>query len=65
VTVKFNLYFKELCFLAGMSELVEGALINPETKRKEEGVFPKYKLVSSHICEINLLLLISMANFPI
>ena len=47
---KFNLHIKDVCKEAGFTQMVEGSLINPKTKRKEKGVFPKYKLVSSHIC---------------
>ncbi|WP_370214022.1 phage integrase SAM-like domain-containing protein [Mesoflavibacter profundi] len=47
---KFNLHIKEVCKVAGFTQMVEGSLINSKTKRKEKGVFPKYKLVSSHIC---------------
>lgn len=48
--VAFNQYFKEVCKLAGIAQEMEGFLMNPKTRRKEEGVFPKYKLVSSHTC---------------
>lgn len=57
---KFNDYVKELCKLIGFNELVDGAKICPiesfvEGKkiiihRKVEGKFPKYALISSHIC---------------
>ena len=57
---KFNDYVKELCKEVGFTELVEGAKICPiesviEGKkkiihRKVEGKFPKYELISSHIC---------------
>lgn len=47
---KFNVYIKEICKMVGIDEMTEGAKMNPETKRKENGVFPKYELVSSHIC---------------
>ena len=47
---RFNDYIKRVCQEVGLNQLVEGALINPETKRKEVGEFPKYKLVTSHIC---------------
>lgn len=48
--VKFNKYIKLVCEKVGITELVEGSLMNPKTNRKEEGLYPKYKLVSSHIC---------------
>ena len=47
---KFNLYIKDVCEEAGFIEEIEGSMINPKTNRKEKGVFPMYKLVSSHIC---------------
>ncbi|MEQ8520263.1 MAG: phage integrase SAM-like domain-containing protein [Cytophagales bacterium] len=47
---KFNEYIKEVCKQVGIIEIVEGRKINPETKRKEKGNYPKYELVSSHIC---------------
>jgi len=51
---KYNDYIKEVCEKAEINELVKGSLIK-ETKegskkyRKESGMFPKHKLVSSHI----------------
>ncbi|MDO5106425.1 site-specific integrase [Capnocytophaga sp.] len=47
---KFNLYIKEICKTVGINEPTEGAKMNPETKRKEIGIFPKYELISSHTC---------------
>jgi len=63
---KFNEYVKEVCKAVGMTEMIEGAkMVNkkddkdffPDSKiitknksRKEFGVFPKYELISSHIC---------------
>lgn len=46
----FNVYIKEICRDVGFVDEVYGGLFNPKTKRKEFGTFPKYKLVSSHIC---------------
>ncbi len=48
--VKFNLYIKEVCKIANITEPIKGAKMNPETKRKEKGTYPKYELVTSHIC---------------
>ena len=52
--VKFNLYFKEVCFEVGLTDEVKGSLlIKDEEKdiyRKKIGVYEKYKLVSSHTC---------------
>ena len=47
---RFNLYIKEICKDAGITEIVKGAIVNPETNRKEIGRYEKYKLVSSHTC---------------
>lgn len=47
---KFNEYVKEVGREVGLTYLVSGSKINSETKRKEEGEFPKYELISSHIC---------------
>ncbi len=46
---KYNDYVKEVCRIAGITEMVDGAKIDPLTKRKVSGRFPKYELVSSHI----------------
>lgn len=47
--VKLNLYIKEVCEKAGLTEMTKGSIRNKETNRKEEGTYPKYKLVTSHI----------------
>lgn len=47
---KFNEHVKELCKVAKFTEKVQGSKINPDTKRKEEGVYEKWELVTSHIC---------------
>ena len=44
----FNRYMKEVLELAGINEEVKGYPYNPETKRKEIGLFPKYQVISSH-----------------
>lgn len=46
---KYNVHIKKVAKRAGLTYEVEGSLINPDTKRKESGSFPKHKLVSSHI----------------
>lgn len=46
----FNLYIKEVCRLAGLNQIVSGSKVNPKTNRKEAGKYPKYELVTSHIC---------------
>lgn len=47
---KFNLYIKDVCKEAKLNETITGARINPKTSRKESGSFPKWELVTSHIC---------------
>jgi integrase len=46
----FNRYVKRVCEKAGINKLVEGNLHNPVTRRYENGMHEKWKLVSSHIC---------------
>lgn len=48
--VHFNLHIKDICQLAGITQPVQGGKIDKKTKRKVEGVFPKWQLVTSHIC---------------
>ncbi|WP_341228314.1 phage integrase SAM-like domain-containing protein [uncultured Arcticibacterium sp.] len=45
----YNRLIKEVGKLAGLDEEVKGALNDPETNRKVEGVYPKWKLISTHI----------------
>lgn len=50
--VKYNLYIKEVCKIAGLNEKVFGAKRETDNNgktRKVKGEFPKYELVSSHI----------------
>lgn len=47
---KLNDYFKEICQIVGIDEVVEGSKMNPKTKRKVRGLYPKYELVSTHTC---------------
>lgn len=50
---KFNEYIKEVCQLAGINQPVYGGKvfkIEEKTYRKEFGTFPKYELVTSHVC---------------
>lgn len=46
---RYNEHIKKVCELAGIQKLTSGSLINPLTKRKINGVYPKWQLVSSHI----------------
>ena len=44
----FNRYLKEVLEIAGINEEVKGYQFNPESKRKEIGLFPKFQVISSH-----------------
>jgi integrase len=46
---RYNEHIKKVCDYAGFSDLVEGGLQDPETKKKIIAVYPFWKLVSSHI----------------
>lgn len=46
----FNKHLKEVCKIAKINKLTKGNLNNPLTNRYEKGVYPKWKLISSHIC---------------
>lgn len=46
---RYNEYIKEVCKIAGITAPTKGGKNNPETNRKESGIYPKYELVSSHI----------------
>ncbi|MEQ9404804.1 MAG: phage integrase SAM-like domain-containing protein [Cyclobacteriaceae bacterium] len=46
----FNNYIKDVCEEVEIDDEVEGSLMDKKRRRKVEGVYPKYKLVSSHIC---------------
>lgn len=48
--VKFNQYIKELCKRVEINNEIMGEKMNPKTLRKEKGTFPKYELITSHIC---------------
>ena len=45
---KLNEYIKEVCKIAKIDEVVKGKKLNKETRRKELGFYPKYKLITSH-----------------
>ena len=47
---KFNDYLKELCKDAGINKPTHGSLLDADTKRKIKGTYPKYKLITSHVC---------------
>jgi integrase len=47
---KFNDYIKEVCKIAELNETTEGKIFDPITKRKTIGQYPKWRLITSHIC---------------
>lgn len=47
---KFNKYIKQVCELAELDEMTKGNLFNDVKKRRVKGEYPKYKLMSSHVC---------------
>lgn len=53
---KFNDYAKEVCKAAEINKLTEGYKISPIKRgketiyRKKKGKYPKYELISSHVC---------------
>lgn len=50
LSTHLNENVKKICARAGINQMIEASILNPETKRKEKGLYPKYKAVSSHIC---------------
>lgn len=60
---KFNLAIKKICELAGITEKTSGAKINSETNRKEFGIYPKFELVTSHICRRSFATNLFLAKF--
>jgi hypothetical protein len=45
---RFNQYPKLVLKAAGLDQMVKGYKFNPQTQRKELGLFPKYSVISSH-----------------
>lgn len=46
--VNLNKYIKEVCKLVGIVEEVEGDLQDTKINRKVRGIYPKYKLITTH-----------------
>lgn len=46
----FNLHLKTVCRQADLTTLTQGSIFNPTTGRNEPGQYPKWQLVTSHIC---------------
>lgn len=47
--IHYNRYIKEVCKRVGLTEEVKGTLKTSTKSKMQSGMFPKYKLVSSHI----------------
>lgn len=47
---RFNEYIKDIAKLAKINQKIEGSCLDKETKRKKQGIFEKWELVTSHIC---------------
>ncbi len=45
---QFNKQIKQICQLAGITEMVKGYKICEKSRRRKLGVYPKYSLISSH-----------------
>ena len=46
---KMNEYIKTVCEKAGLKHMVKGSKIDKKTNRKEDGLFPKWELVTTKI----------------
>lgn len=44
----FNQYMKEVCELAGITEMTLGSKKDPKTKRNVKGYYPKFQLAKAH-----------------
>jgi len=46
---RFNNYLKELCQVCEIDENTKGKLYDKKIQRKKLGIYPKYKLITSHV----------------
>ena len=46
----FNKHLKDVCEDAKINKLTEGNLLDPSANRYKKGMYPKWKLISSHTC---------------
>lgn len=60
----FNKFIKKVCKEVGFTDKMEGDLMNPETKRKERGIYEKWQLISSHTCRRSFATNLYLMNFP-
>jgi integrase len=47
---KFNDHLKDICEIAILDNPTKGKRIDKKTKRNKVGIYPKYKLIASHVC---------------
>lgn len=47
---RFNEYIKDVAKLAKIKQHIDGSCLDKESNRKKQGIFEKWKLVTSHIC---------------
>lgn len=47
---KLNEYIKDVCEIAKINQPTKGKIRDKETNLNKEGIYPKYKLIGSHIC---------------
>jgi integrase len=47
---RFNEYIKDVCKIAKINQKIEGKIMDKETQRKKLDVYPKHKLITSHVC---------------
>lgn len=44
----FNVYVKKVCKACGLTQPIQGSKLDPETRRKVLGIYPKYELITAH-----------------
>lgn len=47
---KLNGYFKDICQICEIDEVIKGKKYDKDVKRKKLGNYPKHELITSHIC---------------
>ena len=62
--VEFNFSVKQIGKIIGLTQPIEGTLMNPKTRRKEKGVYEKWQLISSHTCRRSFATNLYLMNFP-
>jgi integrase len=49
-TQKLNEHFKEICKISKIDEPTKGKIFDNKLKRKKVAIYPKWQLISTHIC---------------